>query len=358
MKKKRFYNNKKRNTKWTEQEKGRKISFADKYIEAGTGSDKFDSRRPKPKKKIFTAERMRFLAKSVIIAVCCFVLISTGYTFMDLYIERNAMPSNEESYDASAQMGNIQLEIKGCKVEPLSLDGGVMLEAVANYAVQGGYSSVCFDVKRDDGSIGYESRLATIDAYGAVSSASCDLEKSVSVLLENDLLPVARISCYKDNIAVNADLSCALIEDSSLYRDSQSNTYLNPDASGTYNYIKSIVEEVNRMGIDVFVLDNCNLPEDISDKYDDGFDILAKKLYVDFGDSVRFYEAQNVDIISDDPDEVKKELEEKVKPPKESRLYCISTSQPDIVSQYMNENGILSYVIIVKDTPLQNDAQQ
>ena len=64
------------------------------------------------------------------------------------------------------------------------------------------------------------------------------------------------------------------------------------------------------MGIDVFVLDNCNLPEDISDKYDDGFDILAKKLYVDFGDSVRFYEAQNVDIISDDPDEVKKELEE------------------------------------------------
>ena len=46
MKKKRFYNNKKRNIKWTEKQTGRKISFADKYIEAGSGSDKFDAKRP------------------------------------------------------------------------------------------------------------------------------------------------------------------------------------------------------------------------------------------------------------------------------------------------------------------------
>lgn len=51
MKKKRFYNNKKRNIKWTEKQTGRKISFADKYIEAGSGSDKFDAKRPKQKKK-------------------------------------------------------------------------------------------------------------------------------------------------------------------------------------------------------------------------------------------------------------------------------------------------------------------
>ena len=51
MKKKRFYNNKKRNIKWTEKQTGRKISFADKYIEAGSGSHKFDAKRPKQKKK-------------------------------------------------------------------------------------------------------------------------------------------------------------------------------------------------------------------------------------------------------------------------------------------------------------------
>ena len=54
MKKKRFYNNKKRGEKWTEEVKGRKINFADKYIDAGTGSDKFDNRRPTVKKPVFT----------------------------------------------------------------------------------------------------------------------------------------------------------------------------------------------------------------------------------------------------------------------------------------------------------------
>lgn len=358
MKKKRFYNNKKRNTKWTEQEKGRKIAFADKYIEAGTGSDKFDSRRPKPKKKLFTADKVRSLTKTAIIAAGCFILVSTGYTFMDLYIERNAMPAVDEGANSTAQLSDVKLEIKGCFVEPLSLDGGVMLESVADTAVQGGYSSVCFDVKRDDGTIGYESHLATVDAYGAVSSASANLEKSVSVLLENDLLAVARISCYKDNIAVNADLSCALIVDSTLYRDSQSNTYLNPNVKGTYNYLKSIIEEVNRMGVSVFVLDNCDLPEEISDKYDDGFDVLVKKLYVDFGDSIRFYKAQDVEILSDNPDEVKKELEEKTKAQNDSSFYCIETSQPEAVSDYMNENGILSYAISVKEPPLQNENQE
>ena len=57
MKKKRFYNNKKRNIKWTEKQTGRKISFADKYIEAGSGSDKFDAKRPKQKKKRITKEK-------------------------------------------------------------------------------------------------------------------------------------------------------------------------------------------------------------------------------------------------------------------------------------------------------------
>ena len=65
MKKKRFYNNKKRNSKWTEKETGRKISFADKYIDAGNGSDKFDSKRPKPKKKRAAKEKRLNFSKTL-----------------------------------------------------------------------------------------------------------------------------------------------------------------------------------------------------------------------------------------------------------------------------------------------------
>ena len=78
MKKKRFYNNKKRNSKWTEKETGRKISFADKYIDAGNGSDKFDFKRPKPKKKRAAKEKTAKLFKNIAIVIACFLIISVG----------------------------------------------------------------------------------------------------------------------------------------------------------------------------------------------------------------------------------------------------------------------------------------
>ena len=72
MKKKRFYNNKKRNEKWTEQPQGRKISFADKYIDSGSGSDKYDNRRSKEKKPFFTRERFEAFLKNAVVVIGCF----------------------------------------------------------------------------------------------------------------------------------------------------------------------------------------------------------------------------------------------------------------------------------------------
>ena len=58
MKKKRFYKNIKRGSKWTEEENGYPIDFADKYIsDEGIYTDKFDYMRPKTKKKKRTRQR-------------------------------------------------------------------------------------------------------------------------------------------------------------------------------------------------------------------------------------------------------------------------------------------------------------
>ena len=107
MKKKRFYNNKKRNSKWTEKETGRKISFADKYIDAGNGSDKFDFKRPKPKKKRAAKEKTAKLFKNIAIVIACFLIISVGYSAMDLYIDRNAMPETEENTGESVSFSKV-----------------------------------------------------------------------------------------------------------------------------------------------------------------------------------------------------------------------------------------------------------
>ena len=126
MKKKRLYNNKKRNNKWTEKENGRKISFADKYIDA----DKFDFKRPKPKKKRAAKEKTAKLFKNIAIVIACFLIISVGYSAMDLYIDRNAMPETEDNTGESVSFSNVNLMLKGMSVQSISLDNSVMLDSV------------------------------------------------------------------------------------------------------------------------------------------------------------------------------------------------------------------------------------
>ena len=218
---------------------------------------------------------------------------------MDLYIDRNAMPETEANTGESVSFSDVNLMLKGMGIQSISLDDSVMLDSVIKSAEDESYSSVTFDLKRDDGTIGYNSSLATIRAYGAISSPAAQLEKSVAKLNQADIIPIGRISCYKDNIVALSDLDSAIKNGKSVYRDSSGNAYLDPNNSTTYNYIKSIVEETKAMGITVFLLDNTKLPSDISSNYDDGFAPLAKKLYAEFGQDIKFIEAIDVTINDD-----------------------------------------------------------
>ena len=345
MKKRRYYSDKKRNTKWTEQPQGRKIDFADKYIEEGAGSDKFDSRRPKKRKKLFTRDRASLVLKNSIIFACCFTLVCVGYAVMDVYMELNSMPAVQEEQDEGLSFRELSLIIKGEKVQSLSLDGSVMLAAVIDESQQNGYESVVFDAKRSDGTVGYDSSLATVGAYGAVSSASADLAKSVTVCTENDVIPVARISCYKDNIAPAMDMSMALKDGKKAYRDSQGYTYLNPDSDAAYVYIKSMVDELIGRGVRVFLLTDYDLPEEIADDYYDGFDAISKRLYVDFSDDIKILREEDITLDADSTAELKEQLEKAKVAQNGKSLYYINTQQPERVKAILDKKGITDYVI-------------
>jgi hypothetical protein len=345
MKKKRFYDNKHRNQKWTEKPTGRKIYFADKYI---TDSSDDNVQTKKPKKPFFTKSNIEKIAKGLIIAVCSFIIIGVGYTVMDIYIDRNAMPLVDTSSDDTANMSNISIDVRGVNCQPLSLDAGIMLDAVIDTTFDNGYSSLVFDLKRDDGTIGYESELATISSYGAVSSPSNDLAGSIEILNNNDILPVGRISCYKDNVVPSADYVSALYDNGALYKDSAGNTYLNPNNDNTYSYIKSIVDEALGLGVSVFLLDNYDIPSDVSGDYDDGYDELALKLYDDFGDKLKLFKAVDINISSNTTNDIEEEWEKKTQDiniDDNKTVVCITANDPTMVKQFLDNRGMTNYII-------------
>lgn len=346
MKKKRFYNNKKRNQKWTEPVTGRKIYFADKYVGSDNGTNKFTPPKSKTKKPFFTKDRLSLLAQRAVALVCSLALIFAGYTAMDLYMQRNSMPVRDNDNALQGGVGNVQVSVKGCRVESLALDAGVMLKSVINDAVDGGYTSIAFDAKRDDGTIGYESSLATVDAYGAESSQATDAPSSVKRLTENNIMPVAVVACYKDNIYSRADANSAVTVNGKLYEDKNGCAYLNPDSKEAYVYIKSIIEELKAIGISVFVLTECDLPREISSDYNDGFDALSDRLYADIGNDIKLVYGQSVQVNSDSVKDIEKETAEKISSKNElNKVFCVTAKDAEKTKIVLDSTDKINYVI-------------
>ena len=352
-KQKRFYNNKKRNQKWTEDEKGRKIEFADKYVEKGNSSNKFDSKRTK---RFKSRSKKQKRLKNLVTAVVCIVLIGVGYTGMDAYmgIRESAYNKKISSGSELSNLKEMQLDFRSFKADSISLDSSVMLSSVINDTASLGFTSITFDAKRSDGTIGYASTLASVDTFNATSSPASKLKASIKELLSNDLMPIARISCYKDNVAPKyIPESSVKGSDKKLFRDENNNTYLNPDSEATYNYLKDIIKELESMGISVFVLCDCDLPEGISDKYNDGFEALSKKLYNDIGSNIKLLEEVDVEIKGVDEatgkttnSAIKKELSKIEKIDKNKAYGIISELEAEDLISQLEKNNITNYIII------------
>lgn len=379
MKRKRFYKNVKRNQVWTEEVQGREIDFADKYVyNDGVYSDKYDYLRPKQKrKKYFNKNNVISFFKKVGAVILGFLILNVGYMFMDVYMQRHAMPvtSQNEGQPEEIPLNEVALDLKSKYVESVSLDGGVMLDAVITELESNGYNSVAFDIKREEGTIGYKSALANVDTYGAVAFPATNLKGSVAKLNDEDILAVGVVHCYLDNLVPSVQNSAAIMDSKGfLYKDSMDNTYLNPNSDITYNYIKGIIQEAYEMGVTIFVLDDVNLPSSISDNYDDGFEYLAKRLYSDLGTDIKLLEAVNVELTSfaskDSKDEDSKDKDKEDEKNKEdkndnktneksdeiseklsssldnSKIYFVKTSaEKDVIKQKLEEHGIISFIL-------------
>ena len=336
QKKRKFYTNEHRNEHWTEEPQGRPIDFADKYTVEGEAGNVYNDKRRAAQYKAQKRKENRLRAiKIVVSSLLIVVLLFGGYTVMDVHMIRQAEPAekllNQDNSDSNA-LSQLTINVSSLMTESVSLDNSAMLTSVINEVHDTSANSITFDAKRDDGTIGYRSSLATIDTYGAMSNVGSDSIGSIKRLIENDIMPVARICCYKDNVLPSQNRDFAVTKGKKLYTDSNGNNYLNPNNEQVYNYILDIVRELKGYGVQVFVLYGCDLPSDISDKYNDGFKKLAKKLQSDLGGDVKLLKEVDVKVTGMDAESgnitnsaIDKEIKDFDKL-SDNQIYYISTS--------------------------------
>lgn len=347
-----FYKNKNRNQKWTEEQNGRHIEFADKYEHPE--ADPINNKSVRKRTAEIEAKRQKKIAKITLFVILCVFCLCLGYTGMQVHINRLATPINNRLQQETVEEGNmvqISLDVKALKVESISLDGSVMLSSIINEAEDMGFAGITFDAKRADGTVGYNSALASVDTYNAITFPAKNLKDSVAQLTENDILTTAKICCYKDNIAPALSSDATVMTKNGIYKDSDANTYLNPNSTATYNYIKDIITECYENGVTVFVLYGCDLPEEISDNYNDGFEYLANKLNTEFDGKIRLYEAVEVELTEKDinrDNSAEKENNSNLKLEKlnSNQVYCFKTEadREDTV-KYLEKNGINAYIL-------------
>lgn len=123
-----------------------------------------------------------------------------------------------------------------------------------------GGTAALFDMKADDGTLGYVSEvqmakdLRTSDSNPAINAA-------ITALTGSELYTVARVSCFKDDAAPYRNNALAIKSNSGYnWKDAANVRWASPTNETMRQYIVDICLELARLGFDEIVLDNAGYP--------------------------------------------------------------------------------------------------
>ncbi len=130
----------------------------------------------------------------------------------------------------------------------------------AQQMASGGGNAVLFDMKADDGTLGYISSLEIAKAAG-VSASDPALNAAIQALCQEDLYTIARVSCFRDHTTPRK-LNRLSIKTNSGYNwsDERELRWMSPTNQEVQQYITGICVELAALGFDEIVLDNAAYP--------------------------------------------------------------------------------------------------
>lgn len=169
-----------------------------------------------------------------------------------------------------------------------------------------GANAVIFDMKADDGKLGYVSSVSLAKAAG-VSSTAKDINQAITTFNQGDYYTIARVSCFKDDALAAANSKLAINTASGKrWSDAEGIRWLNPYYSQSQTYLVNICVELAKLGFDEIVLDNCAYPtEGNLDNIKTGasyqssaFGLLLKTFYGQVTDALKQYDVK-VSLVTD-----------------------------------------------------------
>lgn len=352
-------------------------SFIDKYLRGDNYSDKFDAvRQPRQKNEVEKAYSLRNIRRALVIT-SCILLFCFGYFLMCIMMERNArpQPSAPEQTTTGLQSGgnvpninDVNVDLSAKYISSDYLDGGTMVEAIIRDAVTEGYNAVLFDLKRPNGTLAYQSRLTDAVTFNAVASPGAKVKESVAMLLENNIIPLARIYCFSDNTAAGADSSMAVTKaDGGLWKDSGGSAWLNPYDSYAVQYITSVILEVQDLGISSIILDGVSSPKgnltgavfsgSETNQVDDGvFDSFLSGMRTKVAAGTRLLVANNMTITG--MDELPAVVAELAAQAQKGTVPVITLSIPaQSVAQALSQAKITHYIFVISPATEEESTQ-
>lgn len=123
-----------------------------------------------------------------------------------------------------------------------------------------GGNAVMFNMKADDGTLGYVSSLPQAIALNS-SAAEAGLNDSIKDLTSGGLYTIARVSCFKDNKAPRNDNSLAIKTNSGYnWQDPEGRRWMNVSIPAAWEYIIGVCKELAELGFDEILLENSGYP--------------------------------------------------------------------------------------------------
>ena len=124
-------------------------------------------------------------------------------------------------------------------------------------------NSLVITIKADNGWVAYDARSPLAEKYGTISPerGMSDVDAVLRKLAEHDIIPIARITCFKDNVLTQKRPDLAVqTETGAVWTDQSGSSFLNPYNHEVWEYIVQIAEDAASRGFREIQFDYVRFP--------------------------------------------------------------------------------------------------